>query len=285
MFENLTSAARAAPCSAKMKARALLTPHGFGSGANNFVNEILLAMRSKKSIAVCSPKDVETLWDGWFEDGGVPRCHKCHWTDRYNDGIVRQVMTDVYMGTHAITRRRIEEYKRFVHRTLFRPKKRLEDATDKVQEDLGLADHRFVGVHIRRGDKGGEAAPVSTSKYAKAVRKLCRHAVEECGTKVFLATDDEVAKRQLQEEFAKLGSAFKVVQQKRLPKVYYMMRNRDDNEKAEKNLAVDLQLLIRAYAFVGTASSNLGRFVYFSRGDSDTSLSVDDGGDFLRRPG
>merc|ERR1712196_302129 len=139
------------------------------------------------------------------------------------------------MGTHAITRRRIEQYKRFIHRRLFKPKQRLAEAVEKIQKRLGLEGTRFVGVHIRRGNKRGEAPPVPTSKYAKAVKKMCRRSAEECGSKVFLATDDEAAKGQLQDA---LGSAFKVLQQPRLPKVYYMMRNRDDNEKAERNLVV-----------------------------------------------
>jgi len=48
-------------------------------------------------------------------------------------------------------------------------------------------------------------------------------------------------------------------------------------------LLADIEAMRRATVFVGTASSNIGRLVYYLRPRGSATISVDDEGDWLRR--
>jgi len=57
------------------------------------------------------------------------------------------------------------------------------------------------------------------------------------------------------------------------------------NTRAMLVLLTDLEGLRRSSVFIGTASSNMGRLVYFLRGPHLPTISLDDDGDFLKRGG
>jgi hypothetical protein len=49
-------------------------------------------------------------------------------------------------------------------------------------------------------------------------------------------------------------------------------------EEEEKNVLTDVTALVRSTGFIGTASSNIDRLVYFQRDPSKATLSLDEGG-------
>jgi len=277
VFEHTATFAAEKPCSAAFLGRALLTPFGLGSAMNNFVNEFLIALHNGESYALCQPVGHQIFWDELFETIPLPRCRDCKLDDDLN--VYEEIVEDMNRSRQGWRRADVEQRKRFLCRRLYRPGPELRNATTRLQDELGLRGQRYIGVHIRRSDKYGEAKPMNTSVYAQEVRKLSK-AVD--AKLVFVASDDKTEHGKLQ---GILGSSFHVVQQPRLEDYFYQFRTYHHNTKANFNLLVDLELLVKSDAFVGTASSNLGRFVYFLRGSRDPSTSVDDSGDFLFRPG
>jgi len=49
-------------------------------------------------------------------------------------------------------------------------------------------------------------------------------------------------------------------------------------EDEEKSLLIDVTGLVRAAGFIGTASSNVDKFVFFQRDPTASSVSLDEGG-------
>merc|ERR1719329_270159 len=143
----------------------------------------------------------------------------------------------------------------------------------------------FVGVHIRHGDKVLEAKPQPVQLYGMKVKEFDGASPRP----VFLATDDLEAKSTLQ---AELGSGYAAIsQQPLLPDEAYTTRDYSDEAPAFAVMA-DIETLRRADLFIGTASSNMDRLIWFIRDPSLKSLSLDFdnkwmvvGGLQTRRPG
>jgi len=273
------------PCSAPVLARARLKPDGLGSNFNNFVNELVVAIYTGKPVALCAPPNVRDVWGLYFQDPGFSRCDKCdfragqHWDDAWAVGF--SVSRD---QDHT----QVAEVKRFLYHKMFQLDASMAVAVKKMMHTLGLVDQRFVGVHVRRGDRILNAPPIPIANYAATVMKLCQQVATN---NVYVASDDATIVAQLQ---TALGFSFKVVAQPRLStEAGYKLRGDASREKVvpaiveeeEANLLVDIMLLVQADAFAGTASSNIGRFVYFMRDPSKPTVSLDEHGDFLSVPG
>lgn len=134
---------------------------------------------------------------------------------------------------------------------------------------------KYIGVHVRRGDKRKEVPLIPLRRYAEAVRKL----VKDAKVPVFIAGDDGTSVRALRE----LLSGWKILavrgaegrtghDQARMNRGY-MKRN---YERVVELLA-EIEALAGSSVFVGTFSSNLGRFVHVLReGEGNSSVSLDD---------
>lgn len=275
VFATALSGAAATPCSAPLLGRARLSPYGFGAHVNHFANEVALAMYSGKPIALCAPPEVRDTWARYFQDPGFARCASCDWDTgprRY-----REMGFDVSNGHDH---EQVADIKRYLYHKLFALQADTQMLVDEGLRTMGLAGSTYVGVHIRRGDKAQEVAPVPIEKYAAAVATFCS---EVGASTVFLASDDDQARGALQEQ---LGSSLAVVEQARLPAADYSFRGRASRavspgygvEDEEKAVLIDVTALARAAAFVGTASSNIDRWVYFLRDGSAPAVSLDEGG-------
>lgn len=290
LFARLTSGASSSPCSARVLGRARLKPDGLGSSVNNFANEMLVAMLSGEPVALCSPEGVRDVWASYFRDPGFPRCHTCdfraghHPEDAWIKGF--EVGRSVLRNGRD-DRASLEETKRFLYRHLFRLTDSAQATVDSRAQALGLEGRRFVGVHIRRGDRYKAETAIPINEFADAVRQRCATANT---TTVFLATDDSRERSALQKA---LGPGFHVLEQTRLSADHYAVRGNSSRAlppspevlDAEMAIITDVSLLVRADAFVGTASSNIGRLVFFLRNQTLPAESLDDGGDFLHEPG
>jgi hypothetical protein len=253
--------------------------HGFGSNMNNFVNELLVAMYTGRPITLCSPVVLRNLWSENFHNPGLPKCGRCSPPPKDPTRIEPMLWMHgaatsmVQAGRHPDA---LEGLKRFLYRKVFALRPRLEDLVRDLRDKLGLND-KYVGVHIRRGDKEQEAGFFRvTSEFVANARELCR-AIG--ATRIFLASDDS---DQFDKFRAMLPVDIDLVQQPRLAPDSYAERGAIDGG-AETVLLMDLALLIRADGYVGTASSNLDRFIWFQRDPATQSISLDDGGSFLYR--
>lgn len=274
-FSAAVSGGTTEPCSAPLLGRYRLSPYGFGAHLNQFANEVVLAMYSGKPLALCAPPNVRDQWAVYFQDPGFGRCTSCDWEVGPRD--FHEMGYDLNGGSDQSA---MEDVKRYVYQKLFALRPEAQAAVDAGLQTLG-AGSIYVGVHIRRGDKSQEVPPVPIEKYAEATKQMC----STVGTRtVFVASDDESARGQLQEQ---LGSDFSVLEQRRLSPDAYRLRGDaarslpppDGEEDEEKSVLVDVAALVRAAGFVGTASSNLGRLVFFQRGAGSPSVSLDVGGD------
>merc|ERR1712061_188177 len=121
----------------------------------------------------------------------------------------------------------------------------------KLAMHLDLVDEPYVGVHIRRGDKIAESGFFrKTEDFAREAERLC---AAVGARKIFLASDDA-------SEFEKLRSHIRnrsitVLQQPRLSPETYHERGALQHT-AESVLINDMILVVRADAYVRTASSN-----------------------------
>jgi hypothetical protein len=272
-LNSVISGAKADPCSAPLLARARLSPYGFGAHLNQFANEVALAMYSGKPIALCAPSNVRDEWSQFFQDPGFARCDSCDW----NAGprIYHEMGMDVDSHDEAYA----ADLKRYLYKKLFTMNNDQQQPVDEgVQnlQSLGLSGS-YVGVHVRRGDKVQEVPPVPIEKYASTIRDLCSRVG---ASTVFLASDDETVNGQLA---AELGSSYKIVEQPRLNAEVYKLRGdvaRQMNpgsevEDEERSVLVDVSGLVHSAAFVGTASSNIDRLVFFERDPNSPAISLD----------
>jgi len=254
-------------------------PHGAGSFLNDNVNQILKAMHENRSLAVCAYKNLRTPWDEFFLDGGLRRCGACRppkqWYDAYSavamarldQSQVRTVKGFLYRQLYQWTPYFLKEFEQFRQRLNF-------------TADMGP----YVGVHVRRGDKCTsywcEAKPVGLITYAKKAKEMC-HILKT--TTVFVTTDSP---GQVVHSLTRhLGSKYRIVTPPKHNPREFWQRGSKYSSQGRRDLLLEMKMLIQADGFIGTASSNLGRFVYFMRSSKKRSWSLDDGGNFLARPG
>lgn len=112
-------------------------------------------------------------------------------------------------------------------------------------------------------------ALLSIEDYASAVKP---HVIAKANATVFVAGDDKESLMKLR---TVLNDSTKVVEQIRMSAKSYKTRGHGYNTKTTRNLLTDMRLLIQANVFIGTATSNLGRFIFYCREESQISLSLD----------
>jgi hypothetical protein len=254
---------------------------GLCSRLNNFVNELLVAMYSRRPFAPCENPDMKNLWAENFDTPDMmPVCRSCK--IRQYDNSEEWLWAKGFRVARDHRTADMEFTKRFLYKKLFVPKRQHLEAADALQRTLGLIDVPYVGVHIRREDKVLETHfSRTTEDFADNAWRLCKGI--GC-RKIFIGSDSAQERPRLAELIARYNASIQVVEQPRLAQETFKQRS-NLSKDAGVALIVDMLLLIRATAFVGTASSNVDRFVWFQRDPGTQSVSLDDFGDFLRRSG
>jgi len=204
----------------------------------------------------------------------------------------------------------IADLKRFIYTGMFKYNEHTRLKVQQRMNELKLGQGtRYLGVHIRHGDKAKETDTIPVEKYASQTRNFLRgnsstpslyqlhsqhtlselvvrirrelHAAAEGLHVVYLASDDPSSRSKLQQL---LGTDVDVREQPRLNVSSYNSSAVGQSEAATVNLLVDIDILRNAEVFIGTASSNLGRLIFFLRDSKRRSISLDDQGDFLHTP-
>jgi len=175
------------------------------------------------------------------------------------------------------------QFRHLVYKDIFRFSAETE-ALAKHHETLFGPPHSapYVGVHLRGMDKFSEAVDVGIEPYVEQALRLSRltgtHAV-------YLASDDYNRSMTFRSIFEEKAPSSMNLHMKPEEAYVPVPHNRVVGD-ALAILMAEISLLRDAAAFVGTASSNIGRLVYLLRAPSEgdvLDVSVDEGNDFLSR--
>jgi hypothetical protein len=273
-FNTVVHAAAGNGCSAPLLARSRLSPYGMGAHFNQFANEVELAMYSGKPIALCAPASVRDAWSKYFQDPGFSKCDACDWGSGPRQ--YREMGWDV---SDSPDHTQMADVKRFIYGKLFTLSYDAKMVVDSGLQALGLQGS-YVGVHVRRGDKSQEVPLVPLERFTSAITDMC----STLGTNtVFLASDDASTHQKLQDQ---LGSKYTIIEQQRLSEEAYKLRGDASRsmtppfgeEDEERSVLIDVAALVRGAGYIGTASSNIDRLVYFQRDPSSPTVSLDEGG-------
>lgn len=305
-------AASSDPCKADVLLGAFNWPFGFGSRFNNVVNGMWSAMYQNLSMAACDSPWAEAVWKKHFDDTiSIPVCKSCPSSFAMQQAFVMSCFGGGPAKQLAgVDRSYIADLKRFIYTSIFNynnyTKLLVQERMHKLNLDRGT---RYLGVHIRRGDKSKESALVPIEKYGAQARTFLagknasptlhqqnisldlyqvaskiRRELNKASAGlhvVYVASDDPTSRQKLQQQ---LGSDVDVREQPRLDDTSYNSSAVGQNEAATVNLLTDIDILRKSEIFISTASSNLGRLVFFLRDAKSRSISLDDQGDFLHTP-
>jgi hypothetical protein len=261
---------------------------------NSFADELLVGLYRGRSFSLCNgSKDafVRTVWAPHFKNvARFPTCntgravcrHDNVWSPRLSQGLAR---TD---------REYLDDLKHFLYPYIFTLTRGTQERVDQRLLSAGLPKGEpYLAVHVRRGDKLiNEARRVEPGTYAEAARPflalhssssrrelVLRELRAANASVVYVSSDDDQAATELGVE---LGNNIRIVQQPRGSEQGYDSRGYQEVGDLMTLLA-DVEAMRRATVFVGTASSNIGRLVYYLRPKESVTVSVDDEGDWLRR--
>jgi len=300
---SISSAASRDPCKADIVATAHARPVGFGSRINRIVAELFVAWYTGRSFALCNSSK-----NGFLRDVLSP-----HLDSVANFPVCTSELP--YCGLHpkgALVQgdelgqklrdahpEYLLELKRFLYPRVYALSKSTRHQVDQRLASAGLvAGEKYVAVHVRRGDKLlEEAEKIESGNFSEAASPylrvngsarrgrasaalrdtLLRELRTTGASVVYVSSDDSRAKDEISEA---LGGRARVVEQPRGPERGYETRTYKDGEDLMLLLA-DLEALRGAKAFIGTASSNIGRLVYYLRPPNSASISLDE--DWLLR--
>jgi len=247
---------------------------GFGSKVNNFMNQLALAAYGGFSVSMWSPGHFEGIWNQFFENSlpvckheeaaeypGLEHGGRMFWQElsKNHPDYVVQAKRDIYKAHYKYNQQTAAH---------------IEEALKKKN-----LPKEFYGVHIRTGDKARETSDHATKGVEGYANEILKKKDEGIRT-VWLATVDPDVEQQLQKA---LGSEYDIKvlssgdgQWERTPGDTY-----EAGSEKMFNLLTDVEALRRSSHFIGTASSNMGRLVYFLREEKSTAVSLDE--DFLAR--
>jgi len=272
---------------------------GFGSKVNNFMNQLAVAAYGNFSVSVAASGDFRGFFQTWnmFFENPLPYCESKK-TASDEQKLISRTEREFFHDLAKSDAQYAEVLKRAIYKAHYQYK---ADTTTHIQDTLkryGLPEHYF-GVEIRHGDKSAEAKPVETKDYAHIIQEgkvmqnvsvavamaknAAEHIIAMKSTNirtVWLATIDPDAEAALRDA---LGVGYDIKS--------LVQTTKDWNGNADilyypgsphvYDLLTDVEALRRSHTFIATASSNIGRWVYFLREPGRKAISLDE--QFLER--
>lgn len=272
-------ASRDDPCAADVLVNGFNHPYGFGSRLGLVINEVAWAIYSNKTMAVCASDDfVDKFWKQFYVSVPIGVCRKPDFCDpgfghaRLGNGLSHRLA--------ALDKKRVWEFKHFIYSRMFSLN---GETLNSLKEHWNLMEFNntgeHIGVHVRHGDKEGEAALLPFDVYVDATYNVEKSLDESTAqAPVFIASDDRNAGHEMQKQMSKKGLGctmffdFDADSVNADPDLHQRRYDKHDHNIA---LLGDLHALITAKAFIGTQSSCLGRIVAFARGPYQISESLD----------
>jgi len=286
---------------------------GFGSGLNVLSAEVAVAAYFGATVAICIPPGAE-LNRKEYEvfDFPLPKCRNssmCSDVRQYDStgnvpwgysvsfwgGCLDHTECDVwnhvpvkqpaqrFPGIDPEFHMYVRDVKHMTYQAIYKLRPDHQATVQDWRRRFGPPSsdvEPFVGVHIRGTDKFQEAVNTPIEAYANATL----HFMDTWNIhSVYLATDDWLR-----------GIEFKTLIMEAKPHCAFFMKSWEmiDGRHGghvlfgqERDIFLaEVDILTDATTFVGTASSNVGRLVYFLRKpDEEAVFSVDEGNDFLSR--
>lgn len=140
---------------------------------------------------------------------------------------------------------------------------------------IGIQDKKYIGVHIRRGDKvtTKEMENVILDKYINAIKEK-----KNLSYNVYIATDDigivDKIKTELSDEYNIFYNIF--ISSVGFDETKYNKKSKFNRYNEAKLAILDVDILLNSVYFIGTYSSNLSRIIPCFKGfDSCESLDID----------
>jgi Alpha-(1,6)-fucosyltransferase N- and catalytic domains len=135
------------------------------------------------------------------------------------------------------------------------------------RESLGLANRAYFTVHVRRGDKSSEAKPINVCDYMRKAEDANRGQLQKC----FVMTDDYDVVSELRRDYVHLEFVSLCLPSAR-GHAQTAFNSQPPEVRRDETLRLLSELAIAADGafFVGTFSSNIGRFVALLRGREST---------------
>jgi len=290
-LERSVLAGQGDPCAADVVSSMGWTA-GFGSRMNSFIDDLWVAVYKGLSVSICGTDEfVENVWRKHFDNAlnlGIclaPVCRELsshEWKEQGAWAVGFWLTPKLATVDHHY----ISSLKRYLASLVFTMNLALSGL---VNETLRLAWasqqitmqepwDRYLGVHIRHGDKYTETSTFSIDEYAAMIRPNLQ---QNNLSMVYVASDDDQAAGILRERLDRSEGVAKVVEQQRLADSAYQWNEVYEDEASLQALLADIEGLRRAKVFLGTASSNIGRLVYCLRDESSLTYSLDEDNDFL----
>jgi len=300
---------------------------GLGSGFNAMASEVGLAVYFNKTVALCHRQGTDYRNFAGFDlplrvCGRSELCRdhdqydralnvsdkpgeKARWGTAVNfwGGCLQHYECDVQLagsrmplvkpafrhpGIDSSFRSFSRDFRHFLYGALWTLTPTERAGVDIKVAQWGPKEGPFVGIHLRGTDKFHEAQDPGVGAYAQQALAFLR---SSNATQVFIASDDKPRLKDLKEQ---LLAAMPQVQIFAKSEREYPWRAGGHILEIDERqvMLAEIQQLVRATAFVGSASSNIGRAVYFLRqtqagevqsGRDLTAYSVDDDNDFFSR--
>lgn len=295
---------------------------GFGSGMNILMAEVATAVYFGRTVAICyAPDEDPYSFDDIFDwehpirfceqPERCPDMRQYAWDEGskrtpwgfsaiFWAGCLNSMECDLnpttkspwltpaqrHPGIDPEWREWSKRFRHFIYDSVYRIEEGQQKLIDYWVGNFGIESGRkYVGVHLRGTDKFQEAREVSVPEFAEKVHLALNRTNLRL---VYMASDDW-----------DFQTALKAHLKATIPGIVVVHKTKDEfrdgidrrgghnlDERHRMTLMGELAVLRNATAFVGTASSNIGRLLYFLRTPqvNDTfDISVDEGGDWLSR--
>jgi hypothetical protein len=267
------------PSGAAILSNGMGWPGGFASRMLCVLNEVAVAIYFKKSLAFCDNTFFHKVFAVYYNvqlpvfhdlDQGKSRYTNWGWDDspKCNFEVKEFAKRKFSSGLMQIDFEYIASLKRFVAERLLQLNPAVKQQVFQKLHNAGFhSGTRYIGVHVRHGDKGPEMVDglLPFSAYANAIRKE----MNSSGLSIiYVASDDPMAKDGLRKELGTQVSIFQHYDVGSDKRAY-------DLEEVVMPFLVDLTALQYADTFIGTQSSNMGRMLYYLRSKTGTSISLD----------
>jgi len=281
-----------APCSADafLGFNENFTLAGLGSKVNNFMNQLAVAAYGNFSVELSGKGHFFETWNSFFTKS-LPICID----DRIGyDARIELRQRSFFEQLAQTDEEYVSAAKRAIYATYYTYTEDTKNHIDETLKSYGLPD-KYFGVHIRRGDKVAEVSLTDPEVYANVVTKremssaidIARSAAEhivaanhrtmkdEQIRTVWLATLDGDAERVFREV---VGAEYEIKSLNQTAGDWHYSAHSQyyPGSAFVYDMLTDVEALRRSHTFIGTASSNLGRLVYFLRQPGSKSISLDE---------